>query len=622
MQEVFAKDQSDKPIATNPLILTNRKYVEKAIQGDLPCIFIIAGQSCSGKSTVVHNLEQSGIAPTVRLLPRQRRSDDVKGDLAWNNSISKNYEADIKRVVFSDHKYKGYYGFPINDLVTELKNNKGVSFIIGRCIEIPALIEAISNTLPLMPIIPIRLEVPVQVLAERLMKRPEAYPGEFMERERMLNDMNLEDRTQIKALHAIYGLNSILNISQEERDSLGMNSKQVRHVDSSLINELSAEYQHEAQVKSKLLAKDLIKLRTLSHNNPNIPPALIDVLENKLVPEAKKMGLPLYLKGGLAVAIYLENSRQVSADIDFTVDYNKSCEQKIIDLLKSVTNKEHNISDAWNKKIYHVRGVSTATNSTKYDQLVELDAISLTRVQPNNHGFNLVLGFDALDRFYRRTVRLSTGDDIFLVPPEHIIIEKLLAGRGPEMDKFDLFDAAGLMASLPIDLVAIRRIIDSQVYDDIADVSAKEILKGREEISVSEVVKLFNIQSQELINNLTNVTDQFQLVRISRTPSSDRSFGIDELKRFVLIDKLMSSVNRIRKDLNNPLVPETHKVENAYDSSLVINATNKLENLFEYYIRYELGIRDIYIKRPNFSKISREEFFIDLEQQKIKLSKD
>ena len=84
----------------------------------------------------------------------------------------------------------------------------------------------------------------------------------------------------------------------------------------------------------------------------------------------------------------------------------------------------------------------------------------------------------------------------------------------------------------------------------------------------------------------------------------------------------MSSVNRIRKDLNNPLVPETHKVENAYDSSLVINATNKLENLFEYYIRYELGIRDIYIKRPNFSKISREEFFIDLEQQKIKLSKD
>src|SRR5439155_1566874 len=140
----------------------------------------VSGQSGSGKTFLVNVLKELDVEPTTRLMPRARRADDVQQDKAWALALRPDEKQNAidpygpHGIFFCDYKYQGYYGFPSQDLIHSLRSHQGASLIIGRCVEIPAAIDGCQSIFPLAPIVNIRLDVPLEIIARRLVGRTQA----------------------------------------------------------------------------------------------------------------------------------------------------------------------------------------------------------------------------------------------------------------------------------------------------------------------------------------------------------------------------------------------------------------------------------------------------------------
>jgi hypothetical protein len=479
------------------------------------------------------------------------------------------------------------------------------------------MIEGIRNIAPLTPIAVIRADVPLAVLSQRLSGRPEAFPGELEERIGKLEQMAHADRPQIAGLVEVFGLRSILNLSDAEVTSLGLSATQVQPASPEQLTEIVRRECDAARERTIAIAADLGKVRKLDYGHRYIPDALVDVLDNNLAAKCDEQGFVPCIKGGLAVGLYLEESRPVSLDIDFTGCEGPQLEERMGRLLEACSDVPAPVKDCWDKKIYHVRGFPGKAKSERFGLDVELDALAITRIQPNNKGFCYVFPFDAVEQFLRRTVVLPSGREVYLCAPEGVIVEKLCAGRSYDVGKFDLYDAAGMMATLPLDPANVRRLLECHYFDAELDKDAVDQLKLAHFRGVEHYAKHLGIESdemREILNNLTPFSDD----RLASGPSPVQALTLTSLKRLALVNQLLVSCDKIRSTLHSEVEIGGVKtsIANRFGAENVIQGLNRLERQFRDYARFQLGRLDVYTKRNGTPDAELNQFFAGLEAQR------
>lgn len=590
-------------------------------------VLIIQGQSGSGKSSVLRFLSQIGVESAVRLLPRHTRAGDAQGDRPWTVESKRVGDREFDpnsgdKQLFAHHLYSGWYGFPAREFVRLYRRGALPALIVGRAEEIPPLIEAVRNLLPGVPVLPLRLEVQAQILEDRLVGRPEAFAGELLERTQAVHKHHAADRPQLTPLVRNYGLRTLINLGPSECQDLGVHPDQLRPIDANTLPSMMNTFIEDAKARAARVASHVVADFNLDYSHRYIPPALVDVLDNHLALQADRMGFPVCIKGGLAVGIYLENSRPVSLDIDFTAPQSGDLEKRLGDLLLAVTGKECECKDAWNKKVYHVRGFGSSLISPKYGEDVELDALVLTRVQPGNTGFCYEFTFDSSDFYMRRTLTLPSGRTVFLVPPEQVIIEKLAAGRGPELGKFDLYDVAGLVATVPLDTVAFRKLLDFHFFNPALDRDAQELLfADGVEPDLRQALDLLGVKAADLIK----VAGRFQndLSHGFSSRCGSQPMTLDVLKRLVLVDRINASLNRILQELDHPWKVGDQEVTLAsrFGRVEIERGVSALQSIIHAYAAFELG-KDgvVFPRRQHVPGSVREVFFAGLDEQRQRLS--
>jgi hypothetical protein len=603
--------------------LMRDEYLKRVAKGEGPLVVLIQGQSASGKNTLLTFLESSGVEAAKRLLPREWRSGDSAADVPWNGGAhgerSGSYQPE--EICFAQFLYKGYYGFPAVDLIQLMAEGKKPGVIIGRSHEIPPIVQAVRDLVPLTTVLPLYVEVPLSIIGDRLSNRREAHTGERGERLAALESHNALDRRQRLALVGIYGERAVINVTDGEARKLGMHSEQLKPITTDFAVKLISEFAIEARQRSADLAADILHERRLSYSHPFVPDALIDVLDHVLLPACQRHNVDPVILGGLAVGLYLGESRPVSLDIDFIAPQRPDLEERMVALISEITGEPCVAQDAWEKKVYHVRGLHGVVKSVGYGDDCELDALISTRIQPNDKGFCYEFPFDQSDFFLRRSVSLPSGEKVYLMPPEHIVIGKLTAGRGPELGKYDLFDAAGLMAKMSMDPSVIRKLLDCHVYDKDLDKDIRNLIHGLGEApSTDELCGALGIQDRGIRDVLQK---EFEAspnpFEAPLGPTHTRFLVIDVLKKAALIDRLSASLDGITENLDHPWDVgngDFATIAVRFGRSEVQDAISKLRTQLHYYAEFELGRRDVYAKRHGMPAAP---FFVLLDEQMRRL---
>ena len=508
-----AKEHIDTALSPSlPQTDGREKYLSQIEMGARAPIVLVAGLSGSGKTTLINFLADMGIESSERLIPRPRRGDDVEGDRPWGRIPDERGRDALSQraVVWSDHKYTGYIGFrskPLVERIVKTPDSKGVAVILGRGTEIAPTVEAFQRILPAQPIVVVRVDAPTAVIASRLAVRPGATPAEREERLAKLEPMNREDAPQIEPLARVWGMTSILNISEDEVRKLGLPASQIAPATRANLNVWVGEAISRAQSEAAKIAGDMLEPRVVQYGNRFIPDSVLDVLENTLVPAFNKTAngkaAPRWsLKGGLAVAFYLPESRPVSPDIDFAVRSGNNAERFLGKVITDILQDETKFTEASPKPVYHDRKFYGEVMSKAFGQKVELDALTATRIQPDERSFCYKFDLDTYMEFHRRAVKLPNGSTVDLCPPEQIVFEKLIAGRGLELNKFDLFDSAGLMATVPMQPTLFRRIIELQGFDPEIDQAVVSALGASGTISTEDALTALGISKDDAVGRI------------------------------------------------------------------------------------------------------------------------
>lgn len=619
------------PVSSLPQFDGRDRYLSQIELEARAPIVLVAGLSGSGKTTLINFLADMGIESSERLIPRPRRGDDVEGDRPWGR-LHDQYGRDAlsqRSVVWSDHKYTGYIGFrakPLIDRVVKNPDAKGVAVILGRGTEIAPTVEAFQRILPAQPIVVVRVDAPTAVIASRLAVRPGATPAEREERLAKLEPMNREDAPQIEPLARVWGMTSILNISEDEVKKLGLPQSQVAPATRGNLNTWVGEAIARSKAEAAKVAGDMLRHRVVEYGNRFIPDSVLDVLENTLVPAFNKMAdgkaAPRWsLKGGLAVAFYLPESRPVSPDIDFAVRGGDAAEQFLGSVITDILKDETKFTEASPKPVYHDRKFYGEVMSKAFGQKVELDALTATRIQPDERSFCYKFDLDTYMEFHRRSVKLPNGSTVDLCPPEQIVFEKLIAGRGIELNKFDLFDSAGLMATLPMQPTIFRRIIELQSFDPEIDQAVVAALGASGTVSTEQALAALGISKDDPVGRIAvrklpglEVTSE-----LPEMPSPTRAFTLTELKKVCMAQRAVASLDRIVSsiDMKVQAGEEETSISRRFGREKVLEAVKTLKMQLLHYVEFEVGARDVFVRRDQAqSGPVAEKYFSQLERQR------
>jgi hypothetical protein len=421
-------------------------------------------------------------------------------------------------------------------------------------------------------------------------------------------------------------MTSILNISEEEVRKLGLPPSQVAPATRSNLNAWVAEAIGRSQAEAAKVAGDMLRPRVVAYGNRFIPDSVLDVLENVLVPAFQKMGdgkaAPRWsLKGGLAVALYLPESRPVSPDIDFAVRGGVRAETFLGEVIADILQQDAKFTEASPKPVYHDRKFYGEVESKAFGQRVELDALTATRIQPDEGSFCYKFDIDTYIEFHRRSVQLPNGATVDLCPPEQIVFEKLIAGRGLELHKFDLFDSAGLMATLPMQPSIFRRIVELQNFDPEVDDAVVAALGASGSISTEEALAALGISRDDAVARTTirklptlEITSE-----LPEMPSATRSFTLTELKRVCMVQRAVASLDKIIASVDTKVTAgdEVTSISERFGRDKVLEAVKTLKMQLLHYVEFEVGARDVFVRRdPVQSSAVAERYFSQLERQR------
>jgi len=591
-----------------------------------------------GKTTALKFLEDAGtdrLTAVTRYMPRDRRPSDTVGDKPWSFEPHSDEGRDPTgpgEIIFANVKYKGYYGFPGADIRRSLEQGASPVMLVTSYVEMTQLAEALHNSFPAVPIITVRLEVPQEVLPGRITRRVGADPREHEERIARLNDLVNADLLQTPLLHEVFGTRVIWNVRAEEVRSYGYFATQIPVLTGAGLAAMVAEARCEALERTQWEANDIVTPRPLTYSSAVVPAAVIDVLDDVLIPAAAERlcgeddrapgETPIILKAGLAAALYLgDKGRIVSPDIDFVLREHPHARRHFELLMEWLCDGPVAWTDGKSKAVYHcegIKGVAAARDGTR----VELDAHLATNVQPDPNGFVFQCRHDDNDLFHRRMVETPAGNRVAMVPPEQLCVEKLLAGRGPEIGKFDLFDASGLLALYRLNPHIIKKMVESQRFDEGVDAAAAAVvarwsahptdddLRG---LGITEPgIRLAALQMGPLVDDAA-----------AEYPSERRALTLTALKQLAFLSAVERSLKKIETIMDAAVFAigaERVSIGERFGDEDVRRGIAPLRAEVQLLAQFYVGMRDTFVRRPLTSEREERAFFRHLDEQRRRLT--
>jgi hypothetical protein len=576
-------------------------------------------------------LKDAGYIQAERFITRPRRPCDPTHDRPFPNSS----EYGNDPVALSYSKHAGHYGIPLRALHSLDTKDERPIFIAGDVGKISPFSRVIDLALPLLPVVNIRLEVPVTVMAERLAHgRAEGFQGEALQRQKQNEMLQSWEQAQTRALKEFFNMHIVLNLTAAEHVSLGYTETQLKPLDRNLIKSLLPRFEEQAKARSSCLAQDILQPRSLSGVS-GVPLEVVEVLEQVIAPALPESRVQDFsIKGGLAVAIYIapENVeikagqpewlpfavrrfvpataiyRPVSPDIDWAI--GTSPEEKDVhnSLVASISQQSVTFEDFWNKPIFN-SNKAHASIQTSNGHEVELDAIALSRVRPAGSPFCFEFPFDDYLAFRRRRVELSNGHHVSLVPPEMLILEKLIAGRDSTLGKFDLFDAMAVLCTQPIDLQVITHIVDSQQFTSDVDRSTvpeeplcwSQVAQGLRASGIKNNKLLFALIDRCIVNykGFAGVPTSGTAQGAEQTHSPKCVINFEwtpsTLKKMAFIDAALHSLDTCLEKLSQGTDGEFSPIIAALGREQVEQKTRYLQNFLMYLASFQIGRPDVYI---------------------------
>lgn len=166
-------------------------------------------------------------------------------------------------------------------------------------------------------------------------------------------------------------------------------------------------------------------------------PALNAIVRKKLseaMTEVRgRLNAILFLTGGTAVASYVQGVRPLSLDLDFFV------RKKDMSNVRQAFGGDFKPNP--NKPVFKsLKLMTRAANG------VDLDFIVRQTIRPDEQNPDLEIHLELDDRMRAQSGQTEWLDrPVSVVPPALLVISKLFAGRGAEVGKYDLADAAALI---------------------------------------------------------------------------------------------------------------------------------------------------------------------------------
>ncbi len=612
-------------------------YFKELADGNIPPVVLVFGQSSSGKSSAISMLESHGFKSVDRLITRPLRESDGSFEVVWkpdqlpvttdSSNSAKTPPADV---LFAIYNYGNYYANPAGSLqrLISQRGSPGVGILMGKLLDLPNVEEALSNILPGLPVLPVRLDVQPSVLAGRLSARKESCTGEQSQRLIKLAGKYIEDQMQLAAYVEMYGLRQLPNLLPDEAIRFG-----VMHA-SPLIPEtlpkVLAPDLKRVKEHSTRIAKDILSVRTMTFGCGHVPESILHTMQDVLMPQLKALGIPAYLKGGVAVAAYLGNlSRRVSMDVDFTVPCDPTLLPKLMELHMNIENvhgrvadkdwvPEGNFQERW--AVSNYRSILRKGIMLHEGHKVELDEIVITRLQPENRGFCYEFICDHGDRMSARTVQLPNGDRMQLLPPEHLLLEKLIAGRGAEMKKFDFFDSAGLLATQIIDPNMVHKLVFQQAYNPKIDYDVAQLVEKLPGglLTVKQFVAQLGIEAPgRLVEiNGNRLVDPGKAHSSIDDNISTAPLSLTALKHLMMLGRLEHSISRIEAGLDETYqiyFGQSRSIKEMHGEAVLLHL-HSFRRLLEAYATYEVGRGDIFVRRQSTSAAQIDQFFQRLER--------
>ena len=635
-KDLFPEALSDKlklPSADGRL-----HYLGCVARGELPAMLVISGLPGAGKTTIFNFLQQDPsktYTATTRYMPRERRPNDTVGDQPWRFEQDGTTGADLtgpESVIFSNVKYKGYYGFTGGDIVKALNRGEIPVMLVTSYIEMTQLAEALHNMLPVAPLVTLRVEVPQDILPGRIISRVGAHPEEHTERIEKLGSLVRADMLQTPLLHKVYDTRVVWNVTEKEAVENGYFSGQVRGLTPDALAAMMVEATVNAQTRAMNEAKDILTRRKLEYGHPSVPNCITEILDQVLLPAAAEClsagaiargESAIVIKAGLAAAIYLEGKgRPVSPDIDWTLVESPGAKVQMEVLMEKLCNNIPVWIDGKDKAVYHCEGIKGEAKA-KDGTNVELDALLITRAQPDPKGFCFVCTHDEHDLFHRRTVETPAGYLFGMVPPEQLCVEKLLAGRGPEINKFDLFDASGLLAKYHLNPNLVKKMVEMQRFDNDLDADASKVIKAEKCILSNELLSQIGITEpvmQHIAHSMGALVDD----EWAPYPSEERTLSMTALKQLAFLSSVERSLKRVEAIMHDQVfaVGEEHvSIGERFGRDAVLAGVSRLRAQVMLHAGYSIGMNDTFVQRALGSEEDRAEFFQHLDNQRKLLTK-
>lgn len=611
-----------------------QEYLSCLASGDIPPAVILTGSSGAGKNYLISLLEDIGAEQSTRLISRPRRPCDSEKDICWNGS-----HEDIL-VAYKKHGHR--YGFSRSDLEDGLAKGVSKVLVAGDVGKISSFNKALSHALPLMPVINVRLDVPSDVLRHRLeKKRCESFDGESQQRVASNELFQRWESGQIASLKSTFNLHSIINLSEDEMFMLGYNNDQIRCLDSELVHDLFRKFFSECEDQVREHSLNLLNPMDILSCGQDVSSDLIDVLDNQLAEVAEGHVEDVMLKGGLAASLYLHSAwsnkseavvsgeeertaykgvfnsalapistphRPVSPDIDWTMLFSSEQADAHANLLRALTNNSDlNYVENREKPVFHSLKIQSETESNSGAR-IELDVIAISRVQPDSSGFTFEFVVDDYLYFHRRSVVLPSGRTLPVVCPELLLIEKLVAGRGQELGKFDLYDAMGIALTQRLDVTALQHIIEQQSFQGVIDGFSEVELEQPTIGDVTLRLQQLGFQNKKLISNISaRMVDSYlgrQNANEADSPMLPLQWTCDNLKQLKLIDRLLTSLEKISQELTTPEHDGHSSLEQTFGRGVTEKACIQLSDYFLHLATYQIGRMDVFVNQNSAIDIS------------------
>ncbi|TWU55937.1 hypothetical protein [Rubripirellula reticaptiva] len=552
-----------------------------------PAIVLVSGMSGSGQSFLIQTLKDAHVVSSEgsRYLTRPLRPDDNSSQIS----------ATLKRLVgecsWFYEKYGTRYGFAIPNMV---RSRLTLAVIAGDLDKLLSLKYAISREAPGIPIGLLRLSVPIDLIAARLLTRF-GY-GESLD-ERVLDNRDLEsyEMPQQELLKRFVDISYIHNISNTEAILI---DAPARAISKAAIVEFGKSVVAKAVVAADMMSTDISTPRIVTSTS-DMPIAVTEVL-GCLGETAKQQGVSLYLKGGVAVSLYAnstrthlntdangilselpslhrEVSRPVSLDIDWMPEVeaeqdHRRCVRSLVrgdDLLE--------FSENWDEKLFHSRKFCSEYRG------VELDCVSVSRIQPTGSPFTFEF---FVDDFVSSRSRKTEVDGLQLLPPELLMFEKLLAGRNEDYGKFDFVDAAILA-------------MGNRLSDDLLLhlVFLQKHIEGRE-----ETIEPRFFQDKELHRlgfkspNIRAIT----MRRCGQDGSNRNPFDSsrDGIKQLAMLDRLHANIGCLlrRPKSDSQVSDSSASYLRQFESKSLTRRFVAIQSWAEYIAEYVVGRADVHVK--------------------------